>query len=127
MTAYSIPRSVLWNESMILEEMIEGTPAYKKLITLGWTFYVVNQDRGRCYFSRKWITIPLHAWQRQSDGFLAYYIAHEAAHAYAGRKANHGPKFMQWLKKLCPPDYQHYELGYRPRNATSAGIMPKDF
>ena len=127
MPARSVPRSVLWNESMILEEMIEGTPAYKSLITLGWTFYVVNQERGRCYHSRKWITIPLHAWQRQSDGYLAYYIAHEAAHAYAGREANHGPAFMNWLKRLCPANYLHYELGYKPRNAIAAGIMPEDF
>lgn len=121
------PKSVLWKESFLLEEMIEVNPKYKALINDGWTFYVVNQVRGRCYYGRKWITIPVHAWKRQDDGYLVYYVAHEAAHAYAGASADHGPKFMAWLKKLCPAQYIHYELTYKPRQAFAAGIMPEDF
>jgi len=53
--------------------------------------------------------------------FAAYYLAHELAHVKASVRG-HGPAFMAAFKTLCPPDLQHYECIYKPRNAARAGI-----
>lgn len=89
--------------------------------------YAVDQDRGRAYFNKdgkRVITIPVWATKR-GELHLEWYCAHELAHhfnQYSGTNDNHGPEFMRWLKKLCPERSIHFELGYKPRNAASAGI-----
>jgi len=88
----------------------------------GWTFYAVNQRRGRCYYKARVITIPVWAMVK-SFSYKRWYVSHEMAHALAGSGANHGPKFMQALKSICPAEDIHHELGYKPRNATNAGII----
>lgn len=88
----------------------------------GWTFYAVNQQRGRCYYKGRVITIPVWAMVR-SIRYKQWYVSHEMAHAVAGSKANHGPDFMAALRRICPESAIHHELSYKPRNATSAGIV----
>lgn len=110
--------------------------------------YAVNQRRGYWTPGKRYITIPVWAIQKSlgeggykyASGYDIYYIAHELAHMVitefqraeyrnTGRVSNytsHGPEFMREFKKLCPEEYWHYELGYKPRNARMAGItMPK--
>ena len=99
---------------------------FNELDKSNWRFYPVKQSRGRCYYLNKTITIPVFAWSKGID-YLTYYIAHEMAHAIAGSLAKHGQQFMQVFKNICPKEYQHYELGYKPRNATAAGITAEDF
>lgn len=98
-------------------------------------FFAVDQSRGRAYYNRKGrriVTIPVHAIDRDKThpGYLAWYVAHELAHHYdqfANRvSSGHGENFMHWLKQLCPKEYQHYELGYKPRFARAAGIRNPD-
>jgi len=98
---------------------------YQELSADGWRFYVVNQSCGKCYHNDKVITIPTWAYTT-SRTYITWYIAHELAHAYAGREANHGPEFMEWLKKICPQKAIHHELTYKPRNAVSARIGKQD-
>lgn len=93
----------------------------KKLEEEGWVFYIVEQSRGRCYYTQKAITIPLWATKRGTD-YMDWYVCHEIAHAYAGYSAKHGSVFMEWLKRICPEVSIHFELTYKPRNATAAGI-----
>jgi hypothetical protein len=91
----------------------------------------VKQCRGRCYYARSrvrpefTITIPVWALNSKRDGFADYYVAHEMSHAFAWQfdgERQHGPAFMKWLKTLCPREFWHYELEYKPRNAMAAGI-----
>ncbi len=93
----------------------------------GWKFYPANQDRGRCYYSGKVITIPVWAIVRDMSGthpgYKTWYISHEMAHAYDASRSNHGDPFMQLLKEICPPEFVHWELGYKPRNAARNGIV----
>ena len=94
-----------------------------------YVIYGAARVRGRARFATGVVTIP--TWilltfnMSNREGFLTYYVAHELAHLFA-RKYNghkgHGPAFMEWLKKLCPKDYWHYELDYKPRHAFAAGI-----
>jgi hypothetical protein len=94
----------------------------KELVTVdGWKIYSVSQRRGRCYYQSKTITIPVWAMDDKRVGYKTWYISHEIAHTFA-RGDNHGQKFMKELKRICPQEYVHYELGYKPRNASIAGI-----
>lgn len=96
----------------------------RNLRDAGWKFYPVKQVRGCCYYREKVITIPAWAIEKETQklGYKTWYISHEISHAYAGYHAHHGPDFMKKLIEICPPEFVHYELGYKPRNAAAAGI-----
>lgn len=91
----------------------------KELVASGWRFYFVAQQRGRCYRKAKVITLPSWAMKREIQ-YRTWYICHEMAHTNTFDV--HGPKFMAELIRICPADCVKFELGYKPRNATAAGI-----
>lgn len=110
---------------LIASSSPESVKQYARtLINEGWRIFAVDQDRGRCYYREKVITIPV--WVIKIGGTkLCWYLCHEMAHAYnfkAKTCDHHGPNFMEWLKKICPENAIEHELGYKPRNAASAGI-----
>ncbi len=91
----------------------------------GWRFFGVKQSRGRCYYRSKVITIPAWALTTKPIDYKEWYVSHEMAHAFSfidGHNDNHGPFFMEMLKAICPSDCVHYELAYKPSNASAAGI-----
>lgn len=101
--------------------------AYQALAKKGWRIYVTAQSRGYCSFGPKVITIPNWVY-RKSHGQLVQYIAHEFAHAIAGKAANHGVEFMRVMFSLCPAEYRHHEVGYKTRTVLAAGlVLPDDF
>ena len=107
----------------IFENVPESVKYYARdLRDSEWRFYSVSQSRGTCYADHKVITIPVWVIDRRDLGEKIWYISHEIAHAYDGCIHEHGPEFMEWLKRICPQEYWHYELGYKPRNAKAAGI-----
>lgn len=110
--------------------------SYTGLLSLGWNFYGVNEKRGTCYPTFKIITIPQHAFNRYftEPEYLAWYIAHEMAHAFDyinNGNVGHDDSFIKELIKLCPENAIHYELTYNTKNkkklALVNGIMPEDF
>ena len=107
---------------------IETINAASDLIDAGFCFYVVDQIRGRCYFDHRVITIPAFVFGKpETNKYVSWYLAHECAHGFNFlschyEQDNHGPMFMQELKRICPADSLHFETGYKPRNATAAGI-----
>ena len=146
------PNNIINAAALIPEALISDTMrnCYKDLRDMGWRFYVVDAKCGRCYYHDKVITIPLWLWDSEKIDanlihalhkaptlteriqYRAWYIAHEMAHAFChishgGDKDPHGPKFMNELKMICPPNCIHFELSYKPKNAMAAGIMPHDF
>lgn len=95
----------------------------KDRIQAGWKIFTVRQKRGRCYYRSKTITIPTWVVDMNREGTeKAWYIAHEISHSFAGWHAKHGPEFMRTLMMVCPKESVHWELGYKPKNAASAGI-----
>jgi predicted metal-dependent hydrolase len=79
--------------------------------------------RGRCYYGKQWITIPLWAIEKKGKGYWVYYIAHELAHTSVPLYCEpHGREFQEELKRLCPQEFVHHELEYQERHATAAGI-----
>ena len=100
------------------------------LTEMGFSVYVLSIRRGYCDSRVKEIVIPEFAILRETNnkelGYLQWYVAHEFAHAFnaaAGTCDIHGPNFMEFLKKICPPEYIHYEFHYKPRNAARCGIQ----
>jgi hypothetical protein len=111
---------------MSMQELFSDVPEQVKefareAIRNGWKFFVVDQRRGRCYYDKGTITIPLWVIQSKKIGQKTWYISHEIAHIHAPRDG-HGQMFMRALKRICPKEFQHYELEYKPRAAIAAGI-----
>lgn len=94
---------------------------YKSLVRCGWRFWIVDSVRGYCSYARKEITIPLWAYNKSAE-YYTWYFCHEMAHALSPIGSNHGPEFMATLIRICPENAIKHELGYKPRNAASAGI-----
>ena len=124
--SYRLPANIDHSKTACL--LFLDFPPMTQLIEEGWTFYAVDQTRGRCRHNTKTITIPCWAFatEQEAPGYLLWYLAHECAHAIAGPFAKHGPLFMEALKRICPAHCIHYELGYKPRNAMAAGIRQQD-
>ena len=94
----------------------------------GYQVFCVEQRRGRCRYSAKYITVPRWAMNEGRENYAVYYLAHEVAHAWTfedSGERNHGGDFHEWFKVLCPEDAQHYELEYKPKFAAAAGISKK--
>lgn len=113
-----------------LQELFLDVPETVKeharlLLREQWTFFLVAQRRGRCYYGERKITIPQWAYKKGGE-YRTYYIAHEMAHAYDKARSGHGMEFMVCFKRICPPELWHHELDYKPRNATAAGITNKE-
>lgn len=97
----------------------------KELELMGWKVYVVNQSRGVCHDSKKYLTIPTWVLS-EPNNYWVQYLAHELAHTApqcTGKGiAMHGIEFMEEMKRLCPPELWYHELSYKPEMATLAGI-----
>ena len=121
---------------MLIERYENNTRAHKrdvvKIRDRKIVYFAVNQSRGRAYYNRKGVrivTIPKFVIDSDKPGYLTYYVAHELAHHYddvTGGGVGHGETFMYWLKQLCPKEFQHYELGYKPKFARAAGIRQQE-
>ena len=89
-----------------------------------YRFFVCDVVQGWTHNNNLTSTIPLWAKEKSQDYFI-YYIAHELSHVVNFcNKTNdhHGKKFYEFFKLICPVDYQHFELGYKPQNAKKFGI-----
>jgi len=117
------PRCIVeGKQHLIFENVPDSVKNHARhLLRNGWKIYLVDQSRGYCYYLSKTITIPMWVTSKEL-GRKIWYISHEMAHAY-NRKDGHGLEFMQTLQDICPPEFTHYELGYKPRNAKRAGII----
>jgi len=126
------PSQVDWSYTGQLRDMYKLFPALVKGVPENVVCYVVNQRCGKAYYAKRVITLPIWVFTNpRGEGFALYYLAHELAHianfdagTWNSRKP-HGPAFMEEFKKLCPVKYQHFETGYKPRNAAAAGISRK--
>lgn len=108
MLAFDLPREIV-----VMQQ---------NLVKAGWIFQMAHVKRGCCYYHTKTIVLP--AWLvSRPESYQRYYLCHEMAHALAGKDANHGPLFMNTMKKICPAEDLHWEATYKPRNALAAGIV----
>jgi hypothetical protein len=86
--------------------------------------FVTNTHCGRAYRIQMSISVPLWAYNQGTDYFL-YYTAHEISHLYSPERG-HNYLFYRRFMKICPKEFQHFELGYKKRNAAQAGITQKE-
>jgi len=111
-------------ESILFTGCSEATKEWARtLIQNHWTFVVADTANGSWSWNQtRTITIGRRHCESLRPGYKEYIICHEMAHAFNKDADSHGPKFMEWLKRICPQEFIHYELEYKPRNATAAGI-----
>lgn len=85
--------------------------------------YIADVSRGRAHSADFVFTVPLWAYKpdhpknlKSNGGYFIYYVAHELSHLIShklyGGKCNHDPGFYEVFKKICPEEYQHFELDY---------------
>lgn len=95
----------------------------QELQAKGWSFWAVDQSRGRCYYGPKIITIPVWVFKRNTSK-LVWYICHEMAHAFTPIQYEaHGKEFMQNLAAICPAECIIWEAGYKPQNLIRSGVQ----
>jgi predicted SprT family Zn-dependent metalloprotease len=115
-----------------------------------WTFGFDNAKKraGICNFTTKTITVSRYLAARYDDDEIHQVLLHEVAHAIAGSRAGHGPKWRQIAADLgyvgkrthdgeiadelapwagtCPAGHEHYR--YRaPTRALSCGLCARGF
>lgn len=117
---------------LLFQDVPESVKEYARTLRdKGWRFYACDQKSGWCIDGGHkiiviptYVIIPTHQWYRAHKiGYKTYYIAHEMAHAFVGTHNGHNQIFMECFKKICPLEFQHWELEYKPREAKKAGIM----
>jgi len=85
-----------------------------------WRVVCTTRSGGICHRGIRIIEIPIWVVDGK-ESRLIYYIAHELAHI-PYNCSGHKQDFMNQFAMLCPPEHQHYEYGYKPREAKKAGI-----
>lgn len=133
-----MPKNICAKETITLREFGYYTLPYRFLAkhqmyleANNWQFFVVDQTRGRCYWSKKEITIPKWVLFRAPDRIMQY-ILHEIAHALvmeryglseALKLESHGKEFMDILIEICPKEFLIHEMTYKPSNLVKAGAV----
>jgi predicted metal-dependent hydrolase len=85
--------------------------------------YVTDTTRGMAYGDEKIYTVPFWSYKR-SKKYFTYYVAHELSHIIQAMKYKytlHDEKFYDIFKRICPTEFQHYELHYK-KSAGRYGI-----
>ena len=93
----------------------------------GFSIWCTDTKKGRCSYRSGTLTVPIWVFKRDMS-YILWYACHEIAHtmAIATKGNHHGPEFMAALISICPEDFLHHELGYKPRLAAAAGITQKE-
>lgn len=100
--------------------------SYRDLEDRGYYYNVIDYKNGFCMYNKKWITLPAWSFHAKEDKeYWIYYLAHEMAHAFT--MSGHDSKFMEMFKTICPKHLQHFEIGYKTKQAILAGIVAPDF
>lgn len=114
-----------WTRTLLAKYVPQLNDVAKEALAGGgkpWRVLGVDQNRGRCYYYERTITVPYWARaERTGEAHTVWYLCHEIAHILAPGHG-HDLVFMEALKRVCPPESIHYELGYQPRTAAAAGI-----
>lgn len=122
-------QNVINNE---IEKLLENTEFNSE----GINGFIADVERGRARFSTLQFTVPLWVYNKNApflfmkeEGYFTYYVAHELSHVLSYKKYNlngkgHGENFYKIFKIVCPKEYQHFELHYKP-SSKKYGINKK--
>lgn len=88
--------------------------------------FVADTERGYAHYDGRF-TVPLWALIRpKGTGYFVYYVAHELSHQLRYKKydteGSHDFKFYEIFTKLCPTEFQHFELNYK-KSASKYGVI----
>ena len=134
-----LPRVRTWAEALIRMHLDDS-----------WTFAFDNAKTraGLCNFTAKRITVSRHIALRSDDDDVHQTLLHEVAHAVAGQKAGHGPRWREVAEELgyaggrlhdgpvptelapwvgtCPNGHLSYRYR-RPTRPSSCGVCSRRF
>ena len=115
-----------------------------------WTFGFDNAKKraGLCNFTAKHITVSRYLAARYDDDEIHQILLHEVAHALAGPRAGHGPRWVATAQELgyvgerthrgeiaddlapwagvCPAGHAHYRYR-KPARQLSCGLCGRGF
>jgi len=89
--------------------------------------YITRTIQGRG--NKRYFYVPLWAYHHKlyttsyhgQEGYFIYYVAHELSHVVRDNMYNfrglHDSKFYEVFLKICPEEYQYFELYYKPSSA----------
>lgn len=129
-------RKIQDNLQSIINNEINILLKDKELDAKGIVGFIADVKVGRARYSTMQFTVPLWTYTkkavigyRRHEGYFTYYVAHELSHLLAYKKyknkgKNHGEKFYEIFKIICPSEYQYFELYYKP-SAKKYGINKK--
>ena len=80
--------------------------------------YIVDGNRGYAHLKQGYFTVPFWAYKKGINDYFIYYTAHELSHIitwrkYCDEKGHHDFKFYDIFMKICPKEFQKYELNYK--------------
>jgi|8_EtaG_2_1085327.scaffolds.fasta_scaffold09251_5 hypothetical protein len=129
---------------MTIRNQRRGHAGYRYVLECGPTDCNTIDWNGMTYVERHYITIPkwtiddpeCASGMSRNDydesllpRYFEYYVLHELAHVLQKfedtKDRGHSEIFYKHFTRICPEELQHFELGYKPRNATSAGVAGK--
>lgn len=102
-----------------MEKLLSKNDKFIELEAYGWMFRAAHIATGKCDFKTRTIIMPVAVLNSGNPGLIAYGLAHEMAHAFAGPKAGHGKKFTDVLKKLCSDENLAFEAEYTGETGSS--------
>ncbi|MFD1722242.1 SprT-like domain-containing protein [Amnibacterium endophyticum] len=116
----------------------------------GWTFAFDRAVRraGACHHADRRITVSRHLAERAEEDEVRQVLLHEVAHALAGHRAGHGPRWRAACARVghsggrlherpiaedrarwvgtCPAGHEHRRFR-RPERALSCGVCSRRF
>lgn len=98
---------------LVIENLLKGTE-FKIDDIQG---HIADVNKGLAYYDSPRFTVPFWAFKDKRKGYFTYYVAHELTHQLRrkiyGELGNHNAKFYEIFLKICPVEYQHYEVNYK--------------
>ena len=82
--------------------------------------YIADVQRGRSFAQQGEFTVPYWAYKDKRKGYFIHYVAHELSHQLRYKRwgkergKSHDDKFYVIYTDICPVEYQHYEVDYKP-------------
>ena len=142
-------KNILPKETNLLRELYRAMLLVNDEVPRDVDVYCVDQNRGRARLQTREISVPLRVLEQEYKDFASrtrykgkviQYLAHELAHIAVVDMCEalqepypsdgHGEMFQLLLQKICPEEYQHWELAYKMKQAIAAGVSVsglKDF
>jgi len=85
--------------------------------TNGIKGYIADVRAGKALYDGRF-TVPYWAFKDKRKGYFIWYVAHELSHQLRykvyGIDGCHDMRFYELFLQICPDEFQHFEVHYKP-------------